>query len=189
YIPAKKTFLSGGHFHGQPLAMAIDLLIIGVSYLSSISERRIARLLDHNVSGLPAHLTSDPGLNSGLMILQLTSAALAAENRNLANPSSVASIPTSANQEDLVSMGMNSGLKFLHILENLERILAIEMISACQGIEFLRPLRSSPIIEKVYQRVRRIVPFIRRDTELSRYVEEMANQIAGQGLTSGIRID
>ncbi|RKX69930.1 histidine ammonia-lyase [candidate division WOR-3 bacterium] len=184
----EKGFLSGGHFHGQPLAYTLDFLTIGVSHLASISERRIARLLDHNLSGLPPNLTENPGLNSGLMILQLTAAALTAENRTLSHPASVESIPTSANQEDFVSMGMNSGLKFLDALINLRRILAIEIICGLQAIEFLRPLTSSPVIERVRRRVRRKVPFIRKDRELTSYVESLATVIESGQLLKGLPI-
>ncbi|HID32927.1 MAG TPA: histidine ammonia-lyase, partial [bacterium (Candidatus Stahlbacteria)] len=188
YVPGK-GFLSGGHFHGQPIAFVLDLLSIGVSYLSSISERRIARLLDYKLSGLPPHLIRRPGVNSGLMILQLSGAALAAENRTFSNPASVASIPTAANQEDLVSMGMNSGLKLLHALENLEKILAIEIICGIQALEFLRPLRSSAYVERVRRRVRRVVPFIDEDQELSGYIDKLAAMIRSGGLIKGLPLD
>src|SRR5207302_8394845 len=135
------TVISGGNVHGEPLAIAMDYLAIAIAELGNISERRIMRLTDEasNTHVLPAFLTQQGGLNSGFMIVQYTAAALATENKVLAHPASVDTIPTSANVEDHVSMGVTAGLKLLNILDNVERILAIELMAAAQGVDFRKP--------------------------------------------------
>ena len=134
------TVLSGGNFHGEPLAIAMDYLGIAMTELGNIAERRLARLTDEasNAHALPAFLTEQGGLNSGFMITQYTAAALATENKVLAHPASVDNIPTSANVEDHVSMGVTAGLKLRQINGNVERILAIELLAAAQGVDFRR---------------------------------------------------
>lgn len=163
--------LSGGNFHGEPMAIAADCLTIGLAELGAISERRIEKLTNATFSLLPPFLVEEPGVNSGFMIAHVTAAALASENKVLAHPASVDSIPTSADMEDHVSMGMHAALKCLGVLENVEQILAIELLAAAQGFEFLRPLRSSPPLEATYARVREHVePWTedrRMDTDLA----------------------
>ncbi len=150
--------LSGGNFHGEPMAMAADSLSIAVAELGAISERRIEKLTNVTFSLLPPFLTENPGLNSGFMMAHVTAAALTSENKVLAHPASVDSVPTSADMEDHVSMGMHAALKSLDIVANVERILAIELLAASQGFEFLRPMRSTATLEAVYDLVRSRVP-------------------------------
>ena len=139
--------LSGGNFHGEPVAIAADVLAIAVAELGAISERRIERLVNPALSGLPAFLARDGGLQSGLMIAHVTAAALASENKALAHPASVDSIPTSANKEDHVSMGVTAARKAARVVANTRRILAIELLAACQALEFLKPLLTSPALQ------------------------------------------
>jgi histidine ammonia-lyase len=148
--------LSGGNFHGQPLATALDLMAIVLAQLGAISERRIDRLVNPLTSELPSFLTRRAGLESGFMMAQVTAAALVAENRVLAHPASVDSIPTSGNKEDFVSMGMTAALKLRTILTNVARILAIELLAACQGLDLLAPLKSGRVAESAHTLVRRV---------------------------------
>ncbi len=152
--------LSGGNFHGEPMALAADSLTIAVAELGSISERRIEKLTNAAFSGLPPFLVREAGLNSGFMIAQVTAAALASENKTLAHPASVDSIPTSADKEDHVSMGLWAALKLHLVVVNVRRILAIEAVGAAQGIDLLRPLRSSSRLEEAHRALReRIAPW------------------------------
>lgn len=155
--------IEGGNFHGQPVALALDFLAIAIAELANISERRTERLVNHALGGLPRFLTPNGGLNSGMMIAQYTAAALVSENKVLAHPASVDSIPTSANQEDHNSMGSISARKLWQIIQNVESVVGIELLCAAQGIELLRPLRSSPILEKVMNVVREQIPFATQD--------------------------
>jgi histidine ammonia-lyase len=148
--------ISGGNFHGEYPAKALDYLSIGIHELASISERRIERLLNPNLSGLPAFLTPKGGLNSGFMIAHCTAASLVSENKVLTHPSSVDSIPTSASKEDHVSMGAYSARKLLEVIDNVEYVLSIELLCACQGIEFNRPLQTTDMLEKVIIEVRKV---------------------------------
>ncbi len=150
--------LSGGNFHGEPMAIAADCLAIALAELGSISERRIEKLTNATFSLLPPFLVEEAGVNSGFMLAHVTAASLASENKTLAHPASVDSIPTSADMEDHVSMGMFAALKCRQVLENVEQILAIELIAAAQGFEFLRPLRSSESLETAHRLVRERVP-------------------------------
>ena len=177
--------ISGGNFHGEPLAIAMDYLAIGLSELGNISERRIMRLTDEasNVHVLPAFLTENGGLNSGFMILQYTAAAMATENKVLAHPASVDTISTSANVEDHVSMGVTAGLKLRQIATNVERVLAIELMSAAQGIDFRRKRMGADKAlgrgtAPVYGLIREHVPFIEEDTVLYRYLESVRKLVA-----------
>jgi histidine ammonia-lyase len=170
-FPEADRILSGGNFHAEPIAFALDIMAIGLAEIASIAERRIFRLLDHELSGLPPFLARDPGLNSGLMMAQTTAAALVSQNKILCHPASVDSIPTSADQEDHVSMSMNAGLKAMEVLENTKYVLAIEFLCAGQAIGLLRPLRTSPRLEKILGSIRRAVPFIGRDRELTPAIE------------------
>lgn len=154
--------ISGGNFHGQPLALALDFLAIALSELGSISERRTYQLIS-GLRGLPAFLVDNPGLNSGFMIPQYTAASIASQNKQLCTPASADSIVSSNGQEDHVSMGANAATKVLKVMENLERILAIELMNASQAIEFRRPLQSSDFIEMFLKSYREEVPFVSED--------------------------
>jgi histidine ammonia-lyase len=154
--------ISGGNFHGQPLALALDFIAIALAELGSISERRTYQLIS-GLRNLPAFLVDNPGLNSGLMIPQYTAASIASQNKQLATPASIDSIVSSNGQEDHVSMGANAATKALRVLENLERIIAIELMNASQAIEYRRPLKSSICIEKFINAYRKEVPFVKED--------------------------
>jgi histidine ammonia-lyase len=155
--------ISGGNFHGQPIAMAMDFFGIAVAELANISERRIARLVDHKLSDLPPFLVAESGVNSGFMIPQYTAAAIVSENKVLAHPSVVDSIPTSAGQEDHVSMGGYSARKGLTILNNVKRVISIEMLNAAQGIDFRAPLKPGRGTSAAYKAFRKEVPFYAKD--------------------------
>jgi histidine ammonia-lyase len=165
--------ISGGNFHGEPIALALDYAAIAIADLGTISERRVERLVNPDLSGLPAFLAPQAGTNSGMMIAQVAAVSLIAENNVLAHPASVTNLPTSANKEDHVSMGMTSALKFAQVVKNVEIILAIELMCAAQGLDFLKPLRPSPRLQAVYSRVREHVPFIEKDAVLSNYIESL----------------
>jgi histidine ammonia-lyase len=166
-FPEQGDVVSGGNFHGEPMALAADVLAIGISELGAISERRIEKLTNTAFSGLPPFLTRDAGLNSGFMMAQVTAAALASENKTFCHPASVDSIPTSADKEDHVSMGMGAALKLQPIVTNTYRILAIELTAAAQGIDLLRPLRSSEPIEALHQAFRERVAALQEDREIA----------------------
>ncbi|MCK4249900.1 histidine ammonia-lyase [candidate division WOR-3 bacterium] len=172
-FPDKNLIMSSGNFHAEPVAFALDMMAIGLAELASISERRIFRLLDSKLSGLNAFLTMKPGLNSGFMMAQVTAAALVSQNKILCHPASVDSIPTSANQEDHVSMSMNAGLKALEVLENTKYVLAIEIFCACQALDLLKPLKTSPALEKIKKRIRKLVPFNKTDQPLTPEIEKI----------------
>ena len=155
--------ISGGNFHGQPMALSFDFLKIAESELANVAERRIERLVNPAYSGLPAFLTPNGGVNSGFMIVQYSAAALVSENKVLAHPASVDSIPSSAGQEDHVSMGANAATKLYKVMDNLEHILAIELMNAAQGIDFRRPLKTSPLLESFLHAYRKEVPFVKDD--------------------------
>ncbi|MEC4005157.1 histidine ammonia-lyase [Flavobacterium sp. SUN052] len=156
------VIISGGNFHGQPLALGLDFLAIALAELGSISERRTYQLIS-GLRGLPAFLVDNPGLNSGMMIPQYTAASIASQNKQLSTPASVDSIVSSNGQEDHVSMGSNAATKCLKVMENLERILAIELMNASQAIEFRRPLQSSEFLELFLKSYREEVPFVKED--------------------------
>jgi len=182
--------VSGGNFHGQPLALAMDAMAIAVTELSSISERRIDRLLDpQHSAGLPAFLSPQPGVNSGYMLSQYTAAALVAENRVLAHPASVESIPTSGSQEDHVSMGWGAGLKLTEVLENAARVVAIEILCSVQGIEHRLPLQPSPAGAAVSRVVRGLIPPLEDDRPISAEIETVAGLVrSGELLAAAERI-
>ena len=163
--------ISGGNFHGQPLALALDFMAIALAELGSISERRTYQLIS-GTRNLPAFLVDNPGLNSGLMIPQYTAASIASQNKQLATPASIDSIVSSNGQEDHVSMGANAATKALRVLDNLERILAIELMNASQAIEYRRPLQSSDFIEMFLKAYREEVPFIKEDRILHYDIEK-----------------
>lgn len=166
--------VSGGNFHAAPLAAALDYATLSVTTLAAISERRTDRLVNPLVSGLPAFLARDPGLESGLMMAQVTAAALVSECKTLSHPGSVDTIPTSANQEDHVSMAPWCARKLTQVLANAERVVAVELLAALRGIEFHRPLRSSPVLERVLSLTRRKVPLPRGEFVPSGAIEELA---------------
>jgi len=165
--------LSCGNFHGEPVAFALDLLGMVVAELGGISERRIEKLINPSLSGLPAFLTSEGGLHSGLMMVQVSAAALASENKILAHPASVDSIPTSADKEDHVSMGSIAARKGRDIVRNVEHILAMELLCAVQGLEFLLPLQPGKGIKEAYHVVREKVPPIRGDRRFSEDIKKI----------------
>ncbi len=164
--------ISGGNFHGQPLAMALDYACLAASELGNISDRRIYLALEGNSPGVPKLLMEETGINSGYMILQYTSAALASENKGFCFPASADSIPTSLGQEDHVSMGSISGRKAIHVIENVEKILAIELLTATQAFEFRKPLKSGLILEEVHKLVRKHVSFADRDRVFAEDIEK-----------------
>ena len=169
----QKKILNCGNFHGEPVAFALDLLGIAVSELGGISERRIEKLINPSLSGLPAFLTTEGGLHSGLMMVQVSAAALASENKILAHPASVDSIPTSADKEDHVSMGTIAARKGRDIVKNVEHILAMELLCATQGLEFLLPLRPGIGVEEAYRVVREKVPPIKGDRRFSEDIKKI----------------
>ncbi|MFC5500559.1 histidine ammonia-lyase [Caenimonas terrae] len=165
------SLLSGGNFHAEPVALAADALAVAIAEIGAIAERRIAMLVDTAVSRLPPFLTPEPGLNSGFMIVHVTAAALASENKSLAHPASVDSLPTSANQEDHVSMATFAARRLQPMLRNTAHIVAIESLAAAQGVEFLRPLRSAPALENVMRLLRSVSPAMMQDRSLAREIE------------------
>lgn len=166
-FPEDGRILSGGNFHGQPVAQALDLLAMACASVASMSERRLARLVDPALSGLSPFLTPEPGLNSGLMMAQVTAAALVAELRLRAHPASVDSIPTGANKEDHVPMGVAAALKAREAVRLLESVLALELLAAAQALEFLAPLRPGKGVLRAYERIRERVPRLERDRPLA----------------------
>jgi histidine ammonia-lyase len=178
-FPAEDLIISAGNFHGQPLALPLDFLALALSELGSISERR-TYLLISGQRGLPLYLVSNPGLNSGMMIPQYTAASIVSQNKQLCMPASADSIVSSNGQEDHVSMGANAATKLLRVVNNLQTILAIELMNAAQGIEFRRPLKSSTKLEKLYAEYRKTVPSLTEDRILhndikasEKFIEEL----------------
>jgi histidine ammonia-lyase len=178
--------LNCGNFHGEPVAFALDLLGIAVSELGGISERRIEKLINPALSGLPAFLTTEGGLHSGLMMVQVSAAALASENKVLAHPASVDSIPTSADKEDHVSMGTIAARKGRDIVRNVEHILAMELLCATQGLEFLLPLQPGTGVQEAYRIVRQKVPPIQEDRRFSEDIKEIQVLIESGELLHGV---
>ena len=161
------AILSGGNFHAEPVAFAADMISIAAAEIASLSERRLAILIDPVLSGLPAFLVKEGGLNSGFMILQVSAAALVSENKTLAHPASVDTIPTSANQEDHVSMATFAGRKAGEIAVNAANVVAIELLAAAQGLDFHAPLKTSPALQSAYARVRAVSPKLEQDRSLA----------------------
>ncbi|HEX7741792.1 MAG TPA: aromatic amino acid lyase, partial [Sphingobium sp.] len=155
--------ISGGNFHAEPVAFAADMIAMAVCEIGSLAERRIAMLVDPGLSGLPAFLTPRPGLNSGFMIPQVTAAALVSENKQRAYPASVDSIPTSANQEDHVSMAAHGARRLAPMVDNADAVIAIELLAAAQGCDFHAPLTSSPPLEAARALLRQSVPHLEDD--------------------------
>ncbi|MFH1681919.1 MAG: histidine ammonia-lyase [Candidatus Eisenbacteria bacterium] len=180
----ENRILSGGNFHGEPVALAADFLAIAAAEVGSIAERRVARLVDSKLSGLSPFLARNPGLHSGYMVAQYTAAALVSENKVLAHPASVDSIPTSGNQEDHVSMGFHAARKAREVVENVKRIVAIELLAAAQGIEFLRPLRTSEALEAAIAAIRSAVPSLEEDRPVGPDIERIV-QLIDEGTMRG----
>ena len=167
----KDLVLSGGNFHGQPLALIFDFVAIALAELGNISERRVSQLI-WGLRGLPEFLVANPGLNSGFMIPQYAAAAMVSQNKQLCTPASVDSIVSSNGQEDHVSMGANAATKLLRVVDNVERILAIELMNAAQALDFRRPAKSSPYLEEFVEQYRRVVPFIKEDVVMYSLIDK-----------------
>ncbi|MBB3772902.1 histidine ammonia-lyase [Angulomicrobium tetraedrale] len=180
--------LSGGNFHAEPVAFAADMIALAVCEIGSLAERRIAMLVDPALSGMPAFLTPKPGLNSGFMIPQVTAAALVSENKQRAYPASVDSIPTSANQEDHVSMAAHGARRLLAMVENAVAVIGIELLASAQGCDFHAPLASSPVLETVRERLRAEVPHLDEDRHFSPDMEA-ANALVRTGVIAGLAGD
>lgn len=172
--------LSGGNFHAEPVAIAADSLAIAIAEIGALSERRIALLIDSSLSGLPPFLTSEGGVNSGFMIAHVTAAALASENKSLAHPASVDSLPTSANQEDFVSMATFAARRLGAMNANVSHILAIELLAAAEGIEFHRPLKSSAALEDAHGNIRDVSPRFERDRFFAPSIEAVSGLVTGR---------
>ena len=170
-FPDEDMVISAGNFHGEPIAIPMDALAIAMSELASISERRTYQLI-HGLRGLPKYLVANPGLNSGFMIPQYTAASIVSQNKGLCWPASCDSIPSSQGQEDHVSMGSNAATKLVRVVDNTETVLAIELFNAAQALEFRRPARTSPVLEKVFEDYRKEVPFISNDSYMHPYIEK-----------------
>jgi histidine ammonia-lyase len=185
-----RMLVSNGNFHGQPLAFALDALAMAVSELADIAERRVERLVNPSLSGgLPAFLTGDGGLNSGFMIPQYVAASLVSENKVLAHPAAVDSIPTSAGQEDHVSMGNASGLKAWQVLANAERVLAIELLAGAQGVEFLAPLQPGVGVRAAREFVRSLSARLRDDRPLAPDIEAVAGAVCDGSLVEAVEAE
>jgi histidine ammonia-lyase len=174
-----RAVLSGGNFHAEPVALAADYLALAIAELGSLSERRIALLIDSHLSGLPAFLVKEGGLNSGFMMAQVTAAALTSENKSHAHPASVDSIPTSANQEDHVSMATFAARRLHTMLDNAQNIVAIELLAAAQGVEFHHPQKSSSAIEEIMVALREVSPAYTEDRSMSADIARVAALIDG----------
>ncbi len=180
------TAVSGGNFHGQPLALPLDYTTVAASELGNISDRRTYLLLDGEKRGLPRLLMKETGINSGFMIAQYTSAALASENKTLCFPASADSIPTSLGQEDHVSMGSISGRKLAQLIDNLENILAIELVTAAQAFDFRHPLKSSPLLEAGHRQVRRVIDHADQDRVFAEDIDQACQLIRNQVLLRAV---
>jgi histidine ammonia-lyase len=178
-FPESGDVLSGGNFHAEPVAFAADHLALAIAEIGSLSERRIALLVDPTLSGLPPFLVSESGLNSGFMMAQVTAAALASENKSLAHPASVDSIPTSANQEDHVSMATFAGRRLGEMAENTATIVAIELLAAAQGIEMRAPLKTSPKLQKAFATIRDAVAYYDHDRLFAPDIEAAKQLVVG----------
>ena len=169
--PDEDLIISAGNFHGQPIALPMDFLAIALSELANISERRIYKLISGK-RGLPSFLVANPGVNSGFMITQYTAASVVSLNKSLCAPASVDSIPSCQGQEDHVSMGANAAIKLYQVVLNVERVLAIELFNAAQALDFRRPLKSSPAIERIHEAFRQEIPFIANDEVMYPYIQK-----------------
>jgi histidine ammonia-lyase len=174
--------ISGGNFHAEPVAFAADALAVAISEIGAIAERRIALLIDKNISGLPGFLVKNGGVNSGFMIAHVTASALASENKTLAHPASIDSLPTSANQEDHVSMATFAARKLTEINDNVNGILAVEYLAAAQGIDFKAPLKTSPLLEKFHSTLRNKVSNYSEDRFFAPDIETAKELLKDEGL-------
>ena len=188
-IPETDEVLSGGNFHGEPVAFAADILAIAICEIGALTERRIALLVDTALSRLPAFLTRNPGLNSGFMIAHVTSAALVSENKQQAHPASVDSIPTSANQEDHVAMSAHGARRLSRMVDNVARTVAIELIVAAQGCDFHEPLKSSARLERVRAAVREVVPALAEDRYLAPDIAAAAELVSSGAILAAAGTD
>ncbi len=170
-FPDEDMIISAGNFHGQPIALPMDMLTLAMSELANISERRIYKLISGQ-RGLPSFLVAKPGLNSGFMIPQYTAASIGSQSKSLCFPASADSIPSSQGQEDHVSMGANAATKLVRVIENTEKVLAIELMNAAQALQFRRPLHSSPAIEQIFSDFRSVVPFVEDDCYFHPLIEK-----------------
>jgi histidine ammonia-lyase len=186
-FPEDGAMLSGGNFHAEPVALAADAMACAIAEVGAIAERRLAMLIDSSVSRLPPFLTPDAGLNSGFMIAHVTAASLASENKSLAHPASVDSLPTSANQEDHVSMATFAARRLQPMIANVAHILGIEWLAAAQGIEFLRPLRSSAVLEQAHAVLRGRCPAMMQDRYLAPDLEAASGMVADGSLARILR--
>jgi len=185
-FPDEDEIISAGNFHGQPLAISLDYLGIAIAELGSISERRIYKLIGGE-RGLPTFLVANPGLNSGFMITQYAAASVVSQNKQLAVPCSVDTIDSSNGQEDHVSMGANAATKVYRMVDNLEKIMGVEMLNAAQGLEFRKPLKSSPIINDFVTEYRKSVNFVEDDVEMHplieksiQFIKDFSNELSTQ---------
>ncbi len=192
-FPGDNAHLEGGNFHGQPVALALDFLAIALAELANISERRIERMVNGNLSGLPRFLSEDGGLNSGMMIAQYTAASLVSENKVLAHPASVDSIPTSANQEDHNSMGSIGALKVWHVLHNVQNVIAIELMVAAQGIDFSRihpgtkrTMRAGKGVEAAHKAIRKNVTHLHADRALYDDIQSAHRMVKNDSVLSAV---
>jgi histidine ammonia-lyase len=176
-FPDTDEILSGGNFHGEPVAMVLDYLAIAIAEIASISERRIDKLVNPHMSGLPPFLMKDSGINSGFMIPHVVAASLVSENKVLCHPASVDSIPTSAEQEDHVSMGMTSAMKLRKVIDNTSRVLAIEALAAAQGLEFHTPIQGGEGVRAAHAFIRRSSPQMSVDRSLASDIEALSQAI------------
>jgi histidine ammonia-lyase len=181
------AMISGGNFHAEPVALAADAMACAIAEVGAIAERRIAMLIDSSVSRLPPFLTANAGLNSGFMIAHVTAASLASENKSLAHPASVDSLPTSANQEDHVSMATFAARRLQPMISNVAHILGIELLASAQGVDFLRPLRSSPPLEQVHALLREGCPAMMQDRYLAPDIEAATALVHGGALARILR--
>lgn len=188
-FPEQEKVISGGNFHGQPIAMAMDFLAIALAELADISERRIEHLVDPDVSGLPGFLVQEGGLNSGFMIAQVTAVALVSENKILCHPASVDSIPTSANKEDHVSMGATAAVKAYEVLKNVRHVAAIELLCGCQGLDFVKPLTPGDGVRKAYETIRQSVLYLENDRVLHHDIHRCLELIINNTLLQAVEAE
>lgn len=184
----QQDIISGGNFHAEPVAMAADNLALAISEIGALSERRIALLVDKNMSELPAFLVENGGVNSGFMLAQVTAAALASENKTHAHPASIDSLPTSANQEDHVSMATFAARRLTEMADNVAHIVAVELLGAAQGINFRRPLRSSETVEAAWDRVRAKVPYYSEDRYFAPDIAAITELVQSAGLRDLVQL-
>ncbi len=185
-FPENGDHVEGGNFHGQPMALSLDFMKIALAELANVAERRIERLTNGTLSGLPRFLTSEGGLNSGLMIAQYTAASLVSENKTLAHPASVDSIPTSANQEDHNSMGSIAARHCYQILKNAQKVIAIELLASAQGIDFLKPLKCGEGTNIAYKEIRKLVKPIKKDVILYKEINKLINAVENGSILKAV---